>query len=243
MSLLNKARRAVQRIGIDVNRYDRFTNPALRNAWLIKEHGVDLVLDVGANDGGYGQELRAAGYFGPILSFEPLSSAHAALSIVARGYNDWFVAGRMALGDAKAEATINLAGNSRSSSLLAMLPLHQIAAPGSAYVSTETCPVNRLDEIDHPMLATARRIFLKIDTQGYEAQVFAGASGLLDRLVGVQCEMSFAPLYEGQVLFREIFDTLTSKGFEPWNLVPGFTDHRTGRLLQIDGVFMRTLKA
>lgn len=243
MSFLNKARKAVQKIGIDINRYDRRTNPALRNAWLIQEYEVDLVLDVGANDGGYGQELRSAGYIGPILSFEPLSRAHAALSTVAQGYKDWFVAGRMALGDAKAESTINLAGNSRSSSLLAMLPLHQTAAPGSAYVSTETCQVNRLDELDHPMLAGGRRIFLKIDTQGYEAQVLAGACGILDRVVGVQCEMSFSPLYEEQVLFRELFDSLISSGFEPWNLVPGFTDQRTGRLLQIDGVFMRTLKA
>jgi hypothetical protein len=82
-------------------------------------------------------------------------------------------------------------------------------------------------------------MFLKIDTQGYELPVLEGATRTLKRCVGVQAEMSLLPLYQGQVLFREIIGWLEQREFELWSLLPGFSDPATGRLLQVDGVFFR----
>ena len=54
--------------------------PEVRRGRLMIWRQIDLVIDVGANSGQYGGALRAAGYGGRILSFEPLAEAFATLS-------------------------------------------------------------------------------------------------------------------------------------------------------------------
>lgn len=72
--------------------------------------------------------------------------------------------------------------------------------------------------------------------------VLEGARALLPRVHGIQLELSLLPLYEGQVLYREMIDWLAEKGFELWSVMPGFVDQATGRMLQMDGVFFRVNK-
>jgi FkbM family methyltransferase len=197
------------------------------------------VLDVGANDGGYVTALREAGYRGRILSFEPLSVAHVRLVTATEADPAWSAAPRMALGDQDGDVTINIAGNSASSSILPMTDKHRGAAPESTYVGSEHVEVRRLDGIRHPFIESAAAPFLKIDTQGFETQVLAGAAAILPRIVGVQLEMSLRHLYEGQTLWRDVVASLEAAGFELWAIVPGFFDPATGRMLQCDGIFFR----
>ena len=239
MTILNSIRKSARKLGIEVHRYDIAHSLDARVLALIKHHRVDLVIDVGANDGGYGTVLREGGYKGPIVSFEPLSQAHVALTQRAQSDAQWSVAGRCALGANEGVADIHIAGNSTSSSLLPMLGRHVQAAPQSAEVATESVPVKRLDDIDIALLLACSRAMLKIDTQGYELPVLHGAGTTLTRCVGVQLEMSIVPLYEGQVLYRELIDYLDALGFDLWGLLPGFVEPTSGRLLQMDGVFFR----
>lgn len=240
MTIAHQVRKLALKFGIELNRYNPAQSQDARMARLLAHHGIDLVLDVGANTGGYGQSLRDIGYGGDILSFEPLEDAHAELSRLAAGDERWHIAPRMAVGSENGEIVINVAGNSVSSSVLPMHDTHAQAAPQSRYVGTQRVPLNRLDAITHPALATSRSTLLKIDTQGYEMPVLLGAAGLLASVRGIQLELSVTPLYEGQTLYRGMIDWLTAQGFELWNLVPGFLDESTGRLLQFDGVFFRT---
>lgn len=200
--------------------------------------GVDLVLDVGANVGQFGQQLRQAGYRGRIVSFEPLSAAHAGLRAAAAKDSAWIVHERCALGDRDGTTTINIAGNSVSSSVLPMTSTHAAAAPGSAYVGQETVAARRLDSVAPAYLVAAQRPFLKIDTQGFEWQVLTGAAATLPALHGVLCELSLVELYDGQRLWREVIEHLEEAGFTLWGLQPGFMD-RSGRNLQVDAIFFR----
>lgn len=51
--------------------------------------------------------------------------------------------------------------------------------------------------------------------------------------------MSLVPLYAGQPLLGEMLMLLRDLGFELHAMLPGFTDERTGRSLQMDGIFFR----
>lgn len=204
---------------------------------LIRQEQINLVLDVGANTGQFVDELLATGYRGRIISFEPLSGAHAALSRRAAKYPNWTVADRGAVGSEEKIVEIHIARNGASSSLLPMLPTHSEAAPEINYVGKETVTVRRLDDICP--LSPTDRVLLKIDVQGFEREVLLGAPRVLGACRAIISEMSLAPLYEGQVLAREMWELLDQKGFDTWSLEPGFRHPVTGRLLQLDGYFVR----
>jgi FkbM family methyltransferase len=204
----------------------------------LRIHEVTCVLDVGANAGQFGSELRATGYSGKIISFEPQSKAYARLTAMAATDPLWTIAPRCAVGAASGEIEMNISDNSVSSSALPILEAHTGSAPASRYVSKETAPVIRLDDCD--LIPRGARLFLKIDTQGFEQHVIDGAPELIKLARGIQMEMSLAPLYEGQADFMGLMDQMQKAGFDLWALNPGFADRGTGRLLQADSTFFRS---
>jgi FkbM family methyltransferase len=173
-----------------------------------------------------------------MVSFEPLAQPFAKLKFNTATIANW-QAVQMALGDVDEMRSIHVAGNSQSSSFLEMLPQHLAAAPKSAYVGMESVTVRRLDGIIDQYCAASERVFLKIDTQGYEAAVLRGAEQSLARCLGVQLEMSIAPLYQGELLLPELIGEMAKRGFALMDLKPGFFDPRSGKLLQLDGLFFR----
>ena len=207
---------------------------------LYSHYKINLVLDIGANEGQYGLSIREMGYEGHIVSFEPQSMAHKRLSSVCGRDPNWTVAPRMAIGRNPGKTEINVAANSESSSILQMSPLHERAAPTSKYTTKETVEVKTLDEVAKSYLLPANKLFVKIDTQGYEEEVLAGASVVLAHAVGVQLEMSLLPLYYGQASYMNLLGLMKDLSFEMAEVCPGFSDPETGRLLQVDGVFFKT---
>lgn len=224
--------RQLARRGFVVRRH-----PAARRQRLFEQRGVDLVLDVGAARGGYGQELRSAGYTGRIVSFEPLAAAHADLASSIAADSLW-ESRNVALGDVDAKREINVASNSDSSSLLPMASAHRTADSSIDYVRTETIEVRRLDGVADEVIGAARHPFLKIDTQGFERAVLDGAADTLPRLSGIQLELSFVTLYDGGMLVDEAISRCYELGFDLVGLDQGFT-HPDGSILQADGVFLR----
>ena len=201
---------------------------------------IDVILDVGANTGQFAQGLRASGYHGHIISFEPLTEAYAGLMAAAAADPLWDVAERCAIGESDNWAEINIAGNSYSSSLLPMLDLHREAAPQSAYQGTEPCRVITLNSYIERTFSDPTTLFgLKIDTQGYEAHVLAGLRHNHQRVKVIVCEMSLAPLYADGPSMSELCCLLAELGYRCVALGPEFEDPRTGELLQANGVFVK----
>jgi FkbM family methyltransferase len=228
-----------RRFNVDVRRLSSATDATVALQAGIARRGIDLVFDVGANVGQFGRELRRAGYRGRIVSFEPLPEAHARLAGTAASDRLWDVHPRTALGEIDGEIEINLAANSASSSVLPMTERHLGAAEHSRYVGRVSSPIRTLDAVSGPYMASARGVALKIDTQGYEWQVLAGASSTLADVSGILCELSLLSLYDGQRLWLDVLGHLEHEGFTLWSLHPSFSDPRDGRTLQVDAVLFR----
>jgi len=229
-------RRLLHRARLDVVSYVPERHPIARRMKLFERHGIDLVLDVGANAGQYVKFLRNIGYQGEILSFEPGSAAFAALERACAGDPSW-KGRRVALGDRAGQITLNISGNNECSSILPMLERHLAAYPDAAYVAKEDVEVVTLEKVlsDLP----EANIFLKVDTQGFERQVIEGAGVALSRIRGVQLEMSLVPLYQGELLMPAMVNFMAERGFVLMSIEPGSSDRETGQLLQFDGLFFR----
>jgi FkbM family methyltransferase len=236
MTLLQSLAR---RLGYDLTLRKSARPHEAQLAAVLERFRVSCVLDVGANVGQYAAMLRAQGFGGRIVSFEPLAASHAALTKRAAGDPGWQVAPRKAIGDSDQETLIEVSAESDMSSILPQSAILQQVSPSSAVLRREPVPMARLERAAQPYLAPDDRIFLKIDTQGYEPQVLSGAGSLLERLCGVQLEMSLVPCYEGEVDFRAMIDRMADAGFEPHMFIPGYFERKLGRQLQLDGVFMR----
>lgn len=199
--------------------------------------GVTCVLDVGANGGQYGLQLRRHGYRGPIISFEPLPDAYGELARVAAADGAW-ITHQLALGSATGEMMLHVAANSVSSSLLPPGAEHVRSDPNSRVESRVEVPVRRLDDVVASDLPP-ERVCLKVDVQGFELSVLLGASGVLDRVSVLQCELGLRPLYEGQTDYIELLAFTRDQGFDLVYAVPAFTDRGTSEMLQLNAIFRR----
>ena len=224
--------------GYQISRYHAIKDPRIARQRWFEDHGVTVVFDVGANSGQYALELRKHGFAGQIISFEPLSSAFAELRRNALGQRNWVTINK-ALGATSGMATINIAGNSWSSSLLDMLPKHLESAPESKYITKETITVSTLDAECEEHGIACDFAFLKIDAQGYTFPVLDGAEQSLRNLKGIQVEMSLVSLYESEALIEEVIHRLREAGFTPMLIKPEFGDKQSGQQLQMDGIFFR----
>jgi FkbM family methyltransferase len=231
---VHEAKLLAHRAGFDVTR-ETFKRHFVR---ALTEHGVEAALDIGANVGQFGTELRRAGFPGRIVSVEPLATAYERLAATAGRDTGWETE-RAGVGAEPGTLTLHRAANSVSSSVLPILERHVQAAPQSAYVASETVPATTVDELVEGHGLAPERTLLKIDVQGYEMPVLRGAARTLDRFACVRTEMSLVPLYEGQALLPDVLTELDAHGFELWDLERGFVDPGSGRLLQADGVFFR----
>jgi FkbM family methyltransferase len=198
--------------------------------------GVDVVVDVGANAGQYGEMLRELGFGGRLVSLEPVDEAYAELERRAAADGAW-QAVRVAASDVDGEITLNVTGDSRSSSVL---PRNERFADKAGWAPKESrqVPARRLDGLIEELLRPQERAYLKLDIQGYERTVLDGAGGALKRFQAHELELSVAPLYEGQPSLAEMLPLLAERGFKPVCMEPILLDD-DGLLLELDGLFAR----
>lgn len=211
---------------------------------LIQLHGVRAVIDIGANVGQYATAMRAAGLELPIVSFEPGTEAHAALCSAAGADPKWSVAPRLAISDTRDTVRLNVNQRSDMSSLKPMNDLAGEVFPKARAGTTETVRTERLDDvldecldgfIDDP----GAPVFLKIDTQGAEAEIISGAERSLSRIPVIQMELSLVPLYEDESSHLELMNRLDRLGYDLHLIIPGYFSRTLGRQIQFDGVFVR----
>ena len=196
--------RLLDKAGIEV-----FRRPTMHH--FLHSRNIDLILDVGANLGFFALAMRQKGYAGRIWSFEPVAYVFETLATKASADPLWQVS-RLALGSEPGEAEINVLGSHTMSSLLEPTELAKAYNPGGE-TRRERVQVETLDRVlaDDP----ASDIFLKLDVQGFEKEVLAGAAETLERCCALQVELPIEPLYEGNWRFTEALDQIEQLGFVP----------------------------
>lgn len=227
-----------RRAGFDIVRHPGPATSSGRRLMKLHEYDVDLVVDVGANTGQYAAHLRDAGYGGHLVSIEPVPEAYRSLLLRTERDKSWRAI-EGALGRTPGRATVNVAANSVSSSVLHVLQSHLAAEPESNSIGTVEVSVRTLDDVLDEVAQAYRRPFIKVDTQGYELEVLEGAVRHLDRIVGVEVEMSLTPLYDGAPTMATLVDWLEGRGLWLTDIEPEFNDPVSGRLLQVNGLFFR----
>ncbi len=218
--------------GVNPGHYFKLNAPWIRRA------GIRTVLDVGAHRGEFSSAIRALLPTAQIYAFEPLPDCCAELAKRFRT-NCTFQAFPVAIGASHDRITLWRSSYPKSSSVLPMAELHKDSFPWSAGNTPLTVEMRALDEYLE-QLKLAEKVLLKIDVQGYEAQVLNGAKELLKRVAYVLLEVSFRPLYEGQGAFAEIHAFLQSAGFSYSGNLEQLLSPLDGSVLQADALFVRT---
>lgn len=194
---------------------------------------IKNVMDVGANVGQFGLDIRRHGFEGLIVSYEPVHKTFESLSQTIKRHQPW-KAFQLGLGSTESEGLINISGNAGlSSSVLEMGALHLENFPESVTVARQNISFSTIDKQLEILGLQPQEIMLKLDVQGYEAEVLKGASRSLSMIPLCYLEVSITPLYEGEVSFLPILIELSKFGHEVIDVYRGIRA-KNGQLLQLD---------
>jgi FkbM family methyltransferase len=209
---------------------------------LFALYRIDCVFDVGGNEGQYGTLLRErVGYQGTIVSVEPVAEHAGKLRALAAGDPGWTVR-QVALGAKPGRLSMNVTRAGVFSSFLA--PDNSVVgtyADQREVVRTEQVEVTTFDALmDWSRAAgiATRNVFLKLDTQGYDLEVLAGAEHSLPAIQALQTEMSVQPIYQEMPDFRLSLDRITQLGFALSGIYPVSLDHDM-KLIEVDCILVR----
>jgi len=202
-------------------------------AWVTEAYGIDLVVDAGANVGQFASMLREIGYEKTIVSFEPVRHYATQLARAAAGDARWDTY-PFALGRQDATVAMNVSQGTGSSVLTPNGYGMDCFSDLQEWTVQEVL-VRRLDSVlEAEGCYGDARIFLKMDTQGYDLEVFGGVSRLIDQVVAIQSEVSLLPIYDGMPSMAESLAVYASAGFHISGMFPVSTEGRTGRVLEFD---------
>jgi len=238
--LKSTIRNFVRQFGYDIVPLRDFKDRdfAIHLSQVLRKLEIDCVIDVGANTGQYHDFLRdKVGYRGLILSVEPVQRNIDILERRAAEDPYWHILGH-ALGRSRGELPIKVMKSDQFSSFLA--PDNR-AIPSFNGLNepehVEIVQVHTLDAIlpDLRALHGFHRPYLKLDTQGFDLEVLAGAAESLPQVWALQSEASIIGIYQGMPNYVETIQALNERGFEISGLYPVSRDPAL-RLVEFDCV-------
>ena len=207
---------------------------------LLGQHSIDCAFDVGANIGQTHDFLREeVGFLGHVTSFEPNPEAFAVLAKRAKVARQW-QALLVALGPEEGTGQFNVTADDKMSSFLTP---HRVAnGAGHRRKAMVEVNVHRLDRYVGNVTARKkdRKIFLKLDTQGFDIEALKGLSDeLLDHVPIVQIELAVQPVfYAGAATMVEAIGYMGQRGYALATTVNTLSDPQY-RAIEMDGIFIR----
>jgi len=195
---------------------------------LFKTLEVNCVLDVGAHFGEYAQSLRDLGYKNKIISFEPLKSNFEILSNKAKYDDNWDVY-NFALGRTNSTSDINVSNDTVFTSFLNATEYSNEQFGTKTHISRqERVEIFTLDSVFKQCCngVNEPKVFLKLDTQGYDLEVVAGAKESLGKVIGIQSEVSVKKIYEDMPDWLNAIALYSSLGYEVTGMYPVSRDDK-----------------
>lgn len=236
-------RRTLQKAGVDVVPYPLSDWTRSRHVLqtVLDKQRINCVLDVGANEGQYGSQLRLLGYRGRIVSFEPVRTSFEVLSKTSREYRGSWRVFQYALGSSAGAAEINVTLGADFSSFLTPREDSLTRFPNNRVQRTEVVQIKRLDDIISDCIdgIDSQRLYLKLDTQGYDLEVLKGAERSLSQIAALQMEISFKPIYHNMSIYNDSVSALMALGFDVFDFMPVTRDQNGLGAIEMDCVMIR----
>jgi FkbM family methyltransferase len=239
--LKEQVRKAATRVGCRLGNLPTLESLAAHLLTVFDRLQINCVLDVGAHVGQYGRFLRNIGYHGHIVSFEPILANFTRLEQRCRADAKW-TPRHLALGDRDGVLPINVAQVTQFSSFLSPNRYSLERFGGfSEVVRVEPVEMTRLEGIFDACTAALgeARVFLKLDTQGYDLKILEGAGSCLNRVLALQSELSLKPIYEGMTGYTAALSSLSRMGFDVTGMFPVLRDEQM-RIVELDTVLVRS---
>ena len=199
-----------------------------------------VIIDVGANVGQFSYSAAELFPNAQIYSFEPEPNIATKLRENLKGKGNVSIY-PCALGDQTGEVTFHVNKYSLSSSVLPLAEAHQAAFPEAEEIRMINVPQETLDLV-FAQIPLRSPILLKIDVQGYESSVIAGAKEFLKKADYVIVEVSFEPMYQGEMGFQDILRMMEENNFTFRCPVDVSTNARNSAYVQMDALFVRNTR-
>lgn len=224
---------SLERLGFRVSRVS--SDPQVNLLGLTKRP-IRTILDIGANDGLSARRYRTIFPDATIYCFEPLPCEYGSLVDWAQTQGGRVIPFNLALGNEKGKVSINFhTDHSPSSSLLSTTARNLELYPKMKKQQPKEIHIDRLDNIA-ASLDLANELLVKMDVQGFEAEVIRGGRKVLEQAVGCILEIALMPLYEGQATFLELDHLLYEIGLTYAGNLRQVYD-QNGRVIYIDAVY------
>ena len=208
------------------------------NASWFKTQNFDIVIDIGAHEGEYSLEFHKLWPQAEIYAFEPIPECFKILSQRFSEQGENLHCYNVALGSYNHTANFYINNFTYASSLLPMEPLHIQVFPQSEKFTRELVEVRTLDSYFYfQKNILGKKIFIKVDVQGYEDAVLSGGINTLKHSNLVIIEVSFQPLYKGQSTFDSVYAIMKNCGFDFMGMFDQLTNPEDRSILQGDCIF------
>jgi FkbM family methyltransferase len=198
--------------------------------------GLTHLVDVGAHVGAWCAAMLRHAAPRRILAFEPAPATFARLAAQPWARDPRVRLLPHAVGAAPGELTLHLTSHPSAHSALAPRPgMNAHYGSGWDEVGAVRVPMTTLDR----ELADWDEVsLLKVDVQGYEPQVLAGAARTLARTRALMIEANLVPHYRGELPFWDLHRLLgETYGLALYNISDPFRS-LSGRSLWVDAVYL-----
>jgi FkbM family methyltransferase len=209
-----------------------------RSGWVpecLRKEGFSpaTMIDVGAGRGT--QPLFDAFPDAYHVLIEPLEECQPTLSEHLMKYRGEQLA--VAAGDADATAEIHVDTETTWMNS-SMLERPWLKPEENAKFETRPVPMRTLDGLLEERKWTPP-FGLKLDTEGYEARVIAGAESLLSMTQFVIAEVLLTGMFGGSYTFAEFISLMDSRGFALIDILDGFKSAMNQGMVYLDALFAR----